>query len=106
MIFITSFGMGATWHFPMDPPRATTKKKKKKKFILGFRCVVVSEGMVVFPRRKPGSGWFGDWDCVKDLVCWAYGAPCDQSHPDPFASVTSTPYNNQLFYFILCNFFL
>ena len=48
---------------------------------------------------------FGDWDCVKDLVCWAYGAPCDQSHPDPFASVTSTHYNNQLFYFILCNFF-
>lgn len=34
----------------------------------------------MFPRRKPAGG-FGHWDCVRDLVCWAFGAPWDQSHP-------------------------
>lgn len=52
----------------------------------------VSEEETSWRAGPTGEGLRGVRDRERDWCCWAYGAPCDQSHPIPRSSGTLHPH--------------
>lgn len=43
------------------------------------------------------SGWLVHWDWEREIrCCWAYGATCDQSHPNPTSSFVAVTFTHHI----------